>query len=178
MSTIIYILKKSFFSIFSLGFVFLSLLSLVSCTNLLPDCNACSSPPLSTLSGRWELLRWNRPPDATGRVTQRAIPHGDNGEPIMIEFNQDKKILSGYSGCNRFFAPITSDSKSAIVLGRIGSSMMMCNENYRMELEHDFLNQLEDYRSLNVKEDQLLLIGRTGDVLAFGRRGTSPLGVK
>jgi hypothetical protein len=40
-----------------------------------------------------------------------------------------------------------------------------------MELERDFLNQLSDYRSLQLKDDQMLLVGRTGDVLVFGRRG-------
>jgi heat shock protein HslJ len=48
---------------------------------------------------------------------------------------------------------------------------MMCAENYRMELERDFLNQLEDYRSLRMNDDQLLMVGRTGDVLVFGRIG-------
>jgi heat shock protein HslJ len=44
-------------------------------------------------------------------------------------------------------------------------------ENFRMELERDFLNQLQDYRSLQMKDDQLILIGRSGDVLNFGKRG-------
>jgi heat shock protein HslJ len=171
MTTNIYSVKQSIFRNFAFSFVFLSLLGLVSCSNILPDCNACSSPPLSQLNGRWELLRWNLPPDAMGKINLRRIPHGDNGEPIIIEFNQEKKILSGYSGCNRFFSPITIDSKNAIVLGKIGSTMMMCAENSRMELERDFLNQLDDYRSLTLKGNELLLLGRTGDALVFGRRG-------
>jgi heat shock protein HslJ len=171
MTTNNYHVKKSIFSNFTYGLVFLSLLGVVSCSNILPDCNSCSSPPLSQLNDRWELLRWNLPPNAQGVSKLRRVPHGDNGEPIIIEFSLEKKMLSGYSGCNRFFAPITTDSKDAIVLGKIGSTMKMCVEGYRMELEHDFLNQLDDYRSLNVKGDELLLIGRTGDVLLFGRRG-------
>ena len=90
---------------------------------------------------------------------------------MSIEFNQEKKMLSGYSGCNRFFSQLTIDTKNAVVLGNIGSTKMMCIENSRMELERDFLNQLDDYRSLNMRGEQLLLVGRTGDVLAFGRRG-------
>jgi heat shock protein HslJ len=156
---------------FALGMLFLGLFGLNSCANIVPDCNACSSPPLTQLQGRWELLRWNRPPDAMGKITLRTIPHGDNGEPIIIEFNEADKRLSGYSGCNRFFSPITTDAKGAIVLGKIGATMRMCVEPYRMELEHDFLNQLDDYRSLNTKGNELLLVGRTGDVLVFGRRG-------
>ncbi len=159
------------FLYFKFGFVFLGLLSLASCSNILPDCNSCSSPPLFQLNGRWELLRWNLPPDQRGIVKNRTIPHGDNGEPIIMTFNQETKMLSGYAGCNRFFSQLSIDSKNAIILGNIGSTKMMCAENYRMELERDFFNQLDDYRSLNLKGDQLLLVGRTGDVLVFGRRG-------
>jgi heat shock protein HslJ len=162
---------KLIFSFFKSSFVFFGLLNLISCGNLLPDCNSCSSPPLAQLNGRWELLRWNLPPDQMGLVKNRTIPHGDNGDPIMLEFNQEKKLLSGYSGCNRFVSQLSIDSKNAIVLGNIGSTKKMCLENSRMELERDLLNQLDDYRSLNMKGDQMLLVGRTGDVLVFSRRG-------
>jgi heat shock protein HslJ len=159
------------FSFFRLSFVFLAVFLLNACSNLLPSCNSCSTPPLSQLNGRWELLRWNYPPDASGKVQLRKVPHGDNGEPIIIEFSNEKKMITGYSGCNRFFGTITTDSKNAIEIGKMGSTKMMCSENFRMELERDFLNQLQDYRSLQMKDDQLLLIGRTGDILVFGRRG-------
>ena len=80
-------------------------------------------------------------------------------------------MVSGYAGCNRFFGTITTDAKNAIEIGKLGSTKMMCAESYRMDLERDFLNQLSDYRSLQLKDDQMLLVGRTGDVLVFGRRG-------
>jgi heat shock protein HslJ len=161
-------IKKSFLLLFTELF---AIFFLQSCSNMLPDCNSCSSPPLSQLNGRWELLRWYYPPDATGKVQMRKIPHGDNGEPIVFEINQNKKMIAGYSGCNRFFGTITTDAKNAIQIGKLGSTKMMCIENYRMELETDFLNQLGDYRSMQLKDDQLLLAGRSGDVLVFGRRG-------
>jgi heat shock protein HslJ len=171
MQTNFYSPLNPFFSFFRISFVFLGLFFMSSCSNMLPNCNSCSSPPLSQLNGRWELLRWNYPPDATGKVQLRKIPHGDQGEPIMIDFSNEKKMITGYSGCNRFFGTITTDSKNAIEIGKMGSTRMMCTENYRMDLEKDFLNQIQDYRSLQMKNDQLLLIGRSGDVLAFGRRG-------
>jgi len=117
------------------------------------------------------MLRWYYPPDANGKVPMRKIPHGDNGEPIIFEMNAETKMISGYSGCNRFFGSLTTDSKNAVQIGKMGSTKMMCAENYRMELERDFLNQLADYRSLQIKDEQLLLVGRTGDVIVFGRRG-------
>ncbi len=161
-------LKTSFLLVFT---SFLSLFLIISCSNMLPECNSCSTPPLNQLSGRWEMLRWHYPPDANGRVQMRKIPHGDNGEPIIFEIDQNKNMIAGYSGCNRFFGSLTTDAKNAVQVGKIGSTKMMCAENYRMELERDFLNQLEDYRSLQIKDDQLLMVGRTGDVLVFGRRG-------
>jgi heat shock protein HslJ len=159
------------FSFFRLSFVFLAVFLLIACSNMLPSCNSCSTPPLSQLNGRWELLRWNYPPDASGKVQLRKVPHGDNGEPIIIEFSNEKKMVSGFSGCNRFFGTITTDSKDAVQISKVGSTRKMCMENFRMELERDFLNQLQDYRSLQMKDDQLILIGRSGDVLNFGKRG-------
>jgi heat shock protein HslJ len=159
------------FSLFRLSFAFFGLFLLNSCSNMLPDCNSCSSPPLASLNGRWELLRWNYPPDANAKVQLRKVPHGDNGQPIIIEFSNEKKMVSGNAGCNRFFGTITTDAKNAIEIGKLGSTKMMCAESYRMELERDFLNQLTDYRSIQLKDDQMLLVGRTNDVLVFGRRG-------
>ena len=161
-------LKLSFLGLFA---SFLSLFFLNSCSNMLPDCNSCSTPPLMQLSGRWEMLRWFYPPDASGKVPMRKIPHGDNGEPIIFEINSETKMISGYSGCNRFFGSLTTDSKNAVQIGKMGSTKMMCAEKYRMELERDFLTQLADYRSLQIKDEQLLLVGRTGDVIVFARRG-------
>ncbi|MCP3019248.1 META and DUF4377 domain-containing protein [Cupriavidus basilensis] len=50
---------------------------------------------------RWELVRWQQ---ADG--TLKSIPHGDNGQPIIFEFNSGidsaQGTVSGYSGCNRF----------------------------------------------------------------------------
>jgi heat shock protein HslJ len=171
MQTNFYSPFSSIFSFFRLSFVFLGTFFISACSTMLPDCNSCSSPPLSQLNSRWELVRWIYPPNASGKGQIRKIPHGDNGEPIIIEFSDEKKMITGYSGCNRFFGTITTDSKNAIEIGKMGSTRMMCAENYRMELEKDFLNQLQDYRSIQMKNDQLLLIGRSGDVLAFGRRG-------
>lgn len=170
MQTNIYSPFPRVFALFSLSLLILCVFLLSSCAQLLPPCNACSTPPISQLDGRWELLRWNYPPDIGNKVQLRKIPHGDNGEPIFLEFNETKKIVSGYSGCNRFFGTITLDAKEAVIIGKLGGTRMMCIEPYRMELERDFLQQLQDYRTLQIKEENMLLIGRSGDVLMFGKR--------
>jgi hypothetical protein len=78
-------------------------------------------------------------------------------------------MLSGSTGCNNFFSNLKEDSKGAIELGPIGSTRKMCLENQRNQLEQDFLNVLEDYRSWQQNQNQLLLFGKSGDVLVFAR---------
>lgn len=143
----------------------------ISCSFNLPECNVCSSPPLTELNGRWELVRWNLPPE-NAQIRLRNIPHGDQGEPIFIQFDSLKKLLSGYSGCNNFFSHLNEDSKGAIELGPIGSTRKMCIENYRSQLERDFFNILDDYSSWQQKQNQLLLLAKSGDVLVFVKRNT------
>ena len=164
--------SKKNLSLLSLGRIWSAfcLMFLISCSNLLPACDVCSSPPLTQLKGHWELLRWNRPADDRGRVTLRPLPHEPVGPPLSMEFNQAQKILSGFSGCNRFSATITTDKKEAVELSNFKTTKMGCASSTQNELENDFLNQLADYRSIHIKDNQLLLLGRSGDVLIFGKK--------
>ena len=162
-------LKKPFLGIFYQYISFLGLILLVSCASIMPDCNVCSSPPLNDLNGNWQLVRWNLPPQ-NGQIKLRAIPQGINSDQLFIEFDASKKILSGSSGCNHFFSQLKEDSKGAIELGPIGSTRKMCLEEQRNQIERDFLNILEDYRSWQQNQNQLLLFGKSGDVLVFSRK--------
>jgi len=160
--------KKPFLGIFYRYISFLGLFLLVSCASILPDCNVCSSPPLNDLNGRWTLVRWNLPPQ-NGQIKFRVIPQASNSDHIFIVFDASKKMLSGSTGCNNFFSNLKEDSQGAIELGPIGSTRKMCLENQRNQLEQDFLNVLEDYRSWQQNQNQLLLFGKSGDVLVFAR---------
>jgi heat shock protein HslJ len=142
-------------------------LGLSSCASIFEPCS-CSSPPLADLNGTWELSRWNLPPE-NGQVRLRNIPHGDNGEPLKMVFDLANKRLSGFSGCNNFMAGVTDDPKG-IVIGAIASTRKMCGQDRMNQIETDFLYQLKDYRSFQLNQNTLLLIGRDGDVLAFGKR--------
>lgn len=55
---------------------------------LLPAAEAASR----LASRRWELVYWE------GRV----VPHGDNGEPVILTFRDGR--VSGHAGCNRMNA--------------------------------------------------------------------------
>lgn len=144
-----------------------SLLSLNACTP--PFCGACSSPPIAELNGRWELIRWNKAPNAFQQVRLRAIPQGESGETVFLDFDKKNHRLNGYAGCNQLNANITEDAQG-ISIDSLSMTRKMCTQNSRMEFEQDFTYLLKDYRSFKIEKDQLLLLGRDGDVLLFARR--------
>ena len=139
---------------------------LVGCANVIPPCGAKISPPSSELKNtKWELARWNLPPNSNGEVRTRQIPQGDASNPIQIIFDVNGQGLSGSTGCNRFTATLDEDARG-FSLKKIASTKMACSPQ-RMELENDFLYELNDYRSIVRNGDQLLMIGTDREVLSF-----------
>ncbi len=142
---------------------------LVGCANVIPPCGAKISPPRSELKNtKWELTRWNLPPNNNGEVRARQIPQGDASNPIQIIFDVNGQRLSGSTGCNRFTAMVDEDARG-FSLKQIASTKMACSPQ-RMELENDFLYQLNDYRSIVRNGDQLLMIGTDREVLSFTQK--------
>ena len=147
----------------------LSLGLLSGCANVIPPCGAKISPPSSELkNSKWELTRWNLPPNSNGEVRMRQIPQGDASNPIQIIFDANGQRLSGSTGCNRFTATLDEDARG-FSLKQIASTKMACSPQ-RMELESDFLYQLNDYRSIVRNGDQLLMIGSDREVLSFTQK--------
>jgi heat shock protein HslJ len=148
----------------ALSWAALGLLS--GCANVIPPCGAKISPPSSELRNtKWELTRWNLPPNSNGEVRARQIPQGEASNPIQMTFDANGQRISGFTGCNRFTAELDEDSRG-FSLKRISSTKMACNPQ-RMELENDFLYELNDYRSIVRNGDQLLMIGTDREVLSF-----------
>ena len=142
---------------------------LVGCANVIPPCGAKISPPSSELKNtKWEITRWSLPPNNNGEVRARQIPQGDASNPIQIIFDVNGQRISGSTGCNRFTATIDEDARG-FSLKQIASTKMACNPQ-RMELENDFLYQLNDYRSIVRNGDQLLMIGTDREVLSFTQK--------
>ena len=142
---------------------------LVGCANVIPPCGAKTSPPSSELKNtKWELTRWNLAPNSNGEVRTRQIPQGDASNPIQIIFDANGQRLSGSTGCNRFTAALDEDARG-FTLKQIASTKMACSPQ-RMELENDFLYQLNDYRSIVRNGDQLLMIGTDREVLSFTQK--------
>ena len=151
----------------ALSCVGLGLLS--ACANVIPPCGAKISPPSSELRNtRWELTRWNLPPNSNGEVRARQIPQGEASNPIHITFDVNGQRVSGSTGCNRFTAELNEDARG-FSLSKIASTKMACTPQ-RMELENDFLYELNDYRSIVRNGDQLLMIGSDREVLTFTQR--------
>jgi len=142
---------------------------LSACANVIPPCGAKISPPSSELRNtRWELTRWNLPPNSNGEVRARQIPQGEASNPIQMNFDANGQRVSGSTGCNRFTAELNEDARG-FSLSKIASTKMACTPQ-RMELENDFLYELNDYRSIVRNGDQLLMIGTDREVLSFTQR--------
>jgi heat shock protein HslJ len=155
----------------SLFVVFLSLGSalLTGCANVIPPCNAKTSPPSSELRNtKWELTRWNLAPSSSGEVRTRQIPQGEASNPIHISFDANGQRVSGSTGCNRFTAQLDEDSRG-FTIAKIVSTRMACTPQ-RQELENDLIYELNDYRSIVRNGDQLLMIGADREVLSFTQR--------
>jgi len=147
----------------------LALSLLTACANVIPPCGAKTSPPSSELRNtKWELTRWNLPPNTNGEVRTRQIPQGENSNPIQITFDSKGDRVSGSTGCNRFTASLDEDAKG-FTFKQITSTKMSCSPA-RMELENDFLYELNDYRNIVRNGDQLLMIGTDREVLSFTQR--------
>jgi len=150
----------------------LALSLLTACANVIPPCGAKTSPPSSELRNtKWELTRWNLPPNANGEVRTRQIPQGESSNPIQITFDSKGDRVSGSTGCNRFSASLDEDAKG-FTFKQITSTKMSCSPA-RMELENDFLYELNDYRNIVRNGDQLLMIGTDREVLSFTQRSVT-----
>jgi heat shock protein HslJ len=161
-------IKRFFLTLSCLGLSFLT-----ACANVIPPCNAKTSPPSTEFRNtKWELVRWNLAPNARGEVRTRQIPQGDNSNPIQIIFDANGERVSGSTGCNRFTARITEDARG-FTLDQIAATKMACTPQ-RMELENDFLYELNDYRSIVRNGDQLLMIGVDRQVLSFMQKSSIP----
>ena len=161
-------LKKLFLLVSCLGLGFLT-----ACANVIPPCTAKTSPPSSEFRNtKWELVRWNLAPNARGEVRARQIPQGENSNPIQLVFDANGERISGSTGCNRFTARITEDARG-FTLDQIASTKIACTAQ-RMELENDFLYELNDYRTIVRNGDQLLMIGADREVLSFQQK-TNPV---
>lgn len=156
---------------------------------------ACAAAPTSESSGagaslnqtqasgpsRWELIRWQQ---ADG--TSREVPHGDNGQPVIFEFNGGidaaQGTVSGTSGCNRFTGSYGKTS-TGIRFDHVAGTRMAC-PGERMGFESALLRAMQSpfvtvatQPSSGPQGRQIIWKTVDGDLLQFieregvGRRG-------
>ncbi len=130
---------------------------------------------------RWELVRWQQ---ADGSL--RSIPHGDNGQPIIFEFNSGidsaQGTVSGYSGCNRFTGGYGKTS-TGMRFDPLAATRMACIPP-RAELENALLTAMQSpFTTVGTQPSagsmgrQIIWKTANGDLLQFieregvGRRG-------
>ena len=165
-------LSRGFSNSLCVVFSSISLALLSGCANVIPPCGAKTSPPSSELRNtKWELTRWNLPPNNNGEVRTRQIPQGEASNPIQITFDANSQRVSGSTGCNKFTAQLDEDARG-FTFAKITSTKMACTPQ-RNELENDFLYELNDYRSIVRNGDQLLMIGADRQVLSFTLRSNT-----
>ena len=161
---------RNIFCIYQAGLIIASLMATLAYAHAAQDCKACLPPTPATLSGRWELEQWSTPTKNESEVHQRDIPRGDSNGALNIQYDQEKNLLSGFSGCNRFMAPLEFNKNNSIKVGLIAGTQMLCMENSRMELERDFLNELSNSESWGQDGTKLIMTSTSGEVLTFERR--------
>lgn len=150
----------------------------------LPSAGASLNQPQPGGPSRWELLRWQL---ADGSL--REIPHGDNGQPVIFEFNSGidapQGTVSGTSGCNRFSGSYGKTS-DGIRFDKVATTRMACPPP-RMALESSLLKAMQTpFVTVGTQPSSAGTTGRQivwktadGDLLQFveregvGRRGAA-----
>lgn len=127
---------------------------------------ACTTPSTTSsgagLTGSlWELTSWSG----------HEIPHGDNGEPVILNFqdNGSEASVSGRAWCNRFSAPYVLRDGSRLTIGHAASTRMACMGK-AMEFEAVFLDQLQALERYQIQGATLQLFAVDGTVMRLQAR--------
>jgi len=135
--------------------------------------NAATSAD-SLAQTHWELTRWT-----ASDGSPRAIPHGDNGEPIQLTFlaQNGNYRVNGFSGCNRYMGSYKLQG-GKLSISAPASTRMACPAPERARLEHDYLGALASIQTFTLDSGgaprHLTFNVRSGDVLEFTRRQDPP----
>jgi len=132
--------------------IIFSSVGLVSCVASSGSSGYQGQPNYSSLSGHWLLSSLNN--------------SGYPGSRISLQFDNNK--VSGFSGCNRYFASTASQGSGILNFGFIGSTKKLCVENQASKLESSYLRSLRQVRSYQLSGNRLILEGN-GTYLVFIR---------
>lgn len=140
---------------FSIIMLFISSLSLSSCAST-SNHQAQQKPPVnSSLGGKWFLTSLNNA--------------GYQGPRITLQFNENNRV-SGFSGCNRYFASNNKQTSSSLNFGSIGSTKKLCVGRGANKLESYYLGALKQVKAYQLSGNRLTLKGNSTH-LVFFRKG-------
>lgn len=95
---------------------------------------------------------------------QLANKYEDVGMTIAFE---DGRIY-GFSGVNRYFGSAVIDDKN-IEIGNVASTMMAGPED-RMQAEHGFMQLLSDAKTIEMKDDAIVITTNSNEQLIFKKK--------
>ncbi|WP_034298226.1 META domain-containing protein [Herbaspirillum sp. RV1423] len=126
---------------------------------------ACATPQATDSAAlamsRWELTSW----------PGHDIPHGDNGEPVILNFQDDgaQASVSGRAWCNRFSAPYVLRDGSRLTIGHAAATRMAC-AGKAMDFEAAFLDKLQALERYKINGKTLQLFAVDGEVMTLQAR--------
>jgi len=127
-------------------------------------CRRSPSPELApaafrgaTAGADWTLVEIAGGPAATGA----------GGRPATLRFDADSARVTGFAGCNRYFARYTLDG-TALRFESPAMTRMACAEG--SALEQQLAAALEATRRYELAGDRLTLVGDAGPTARFTRR--------
>ncbi|MCK5825083.1 MAG: META domain-containing protein [Ichthyobacteriaceae bacterium] len=86
---------------------------------------------------------------------------------IVFKKSGDKKIASGYSGCNSFSGQYNSEAKEKLSFQRIASTRKACFSKEVMDIETANLAILEDVDSYKINGAELVLLGESIELAKY-----------
>lgn len=134
-------------------------IALAACAGTPPQPTAGNDAALS--ASRWELTRW----------TGHTVPHGDNGEPVILSFTLEhgQGRVSGRAGCNQFSAPYSVRGPGQLTIDQAVATRMACPEP-AMQFEADFLDKLQAVNHYKIDGQQMEMQTADGQTLSFHSR--------
>ena len=82
------------------------------------------------------------------------------GPRINMSLSSEQRV-SGFSGCNRFFASVSELDMTRIRFGSVGSTKILCRDRHSNQLERTFLNALRAVTHYQKDDHRLVLNGAT-----------------
>lgn len=122
-------------------------LSLFSCVSTGKYKEPQKSSVKSTLSGQWVLT------SLSGMNYQGA-------NSITLQFS-GKNRVSGFSGCNRYFASSNKKANGSLNFDFIGTTRKLCRDQQARKFESSYLKSLRKVHTYELNGNQLMLKGNS-----------------